>query len=81
MAFAVSAPVDCVPLVAWLPDHPPEAAHEVALLDDHVRVELLPLAIVLGLALRVTVGAASGDVTDTVAAWVALPPAPVQLRA
>ena len=28
--MAVSAPVDCEPLVATEPDHPPEAVHEVA---------------------------------------------------
>ena len=41
-------------------------------------VELLPLATVLGLAERLTVGAAV--VTETVADWTALPPLPVQLR-
>jgi hypothetical protein len=76
---AVSAPVDCEPLVASLPDQPPEAAQAVAFVVDQVKVELLPLAMELGLAARVTVGAGVGEVTDTVAAWVALPPAPVQL--
>jgi hypothetical protein len=61
----VSAPVDWVPLVALLPDQPPEAVQAVVLLEDHVRVELPPEAIVLGPALMLTVGA--DDVTDTVA--------------
>jgi hypothetical protein len=61
----VSAPVDWVPLVALLPDQPPEAVQAVALVEDQVRVELAPEAIVLGPALMLTVGAA--DVTDTVA--------------
>ena len=37
------------------PVQAPEAEHEVALLDDHVRVEAAPLATVLGLALKLTV--------------------------
>lgn len=61
----MSAPVDCAPLAALLPDQPPEAVHTVAFAEDHVRVELPAEAIVLGLALRVMVGA--DDVTDTVA--------------
>ena len=69
--------MDVDPLVAWAPDQAPEAAHEVALVEDHVSVELAPLAMVLGLALRLTVGA--GGVTDTVADCDALPPAPVQV--
>ncbi len=56
--------MDDEPLIALAPDQAPEAAHEIALLDDHVIVELAPLATVLGLALRLTVGA--GGVTETV---------------
>ena len=51
---------------------------EVAFLDDQDKVELLPLAMVLGLALKLTVGA--GEVTVTVADCAALPPAPVQVN-
>ena len=80
VAFAVRAPVDWEPLVAWLPDQPPEAVHEVAFVVDQLKVELLPLAMELGLAARLTVGAGVGEVTETVAAWVALPPAPVQVN-
>jgi hypothetical protein len=74
----VSAPLDWEPLIALLPDQPPEAVHAVALFEAHVRVALLPLATVLGLALMltVTVGLA---LTDTVADCAALPPGPVQL--
>ncbi len=57
MAFAESAPVDCEPLVALLPDQAPDAVHVVALLDDQVNVALFPLVIVLGLTVRVTFGA------------------------
>ena len=38
--FEVRAPVDCEPLVALVPDHAPEAAHEVAWIVDQVRVAL-----------------------------------------
>jgi hypothetical protein len=55
VALAVREPVDCEPLVAFEPVQPPEAEHEVALLDDHVKVEAEPLATVLGLALKLTV--------------------------
>ena len=78
VALALSAPVDCEPLTGMLPDHAPDAEHDVALVADQVRVELLPLITELGLALRLTVGA--GDFTDTVADCEALPPAPVQVK-
>ena len=71
--------MDCEPLVALLPDHPPEAVHAVALVADQVSVELAPLATVLGLADKVTTGA--GGVTETVADWLALPPPPEQASA
>jgi hypothetical protein len=77
VALAVSAPVDCEPLAALLPDQAPEAVQEVALVADQVNVELPPLATVLGLAAKITVGA--GEVTETVADCVALPPVPVQV--
>ena len=77
MAFALRAPVDCEPLAALAPDQAPDAVHAEALLEDHVRVALLPLATVLGLATSATVGA--GGVTDTVIDWDALPPAPAQV--
>jgi len=49
----------------------------VALVDDQVNDDAAPLLTVVGLAARVTVGA--GEVTDTVADCVALPPLPVQV--
>ena len=61
----MSAPVDWVPRVPLLPDQAPEAVQAVALVEDHVSVELPPEAIVLGPELMLTVGA--NDVTDTVA--------------
>ena len=78
MALAFRAPVDCEPLVALAPDQAPEAVQAVVLLDGPGQDgELLPLAIVLGLAVKLTVGA---DVlTETIAVCVALPPVPVQV--
>jgi hypothetical protein len=55
--FAFSAPVDFEPLMAILPDHPPDAVHAVALLEDQVNMALFPLVIVLGLTDRATFGA------------------------
>jgi hypothetical protein len=75
--LAVSAPVDFEPPVPIVPDQAPEATQDVALVADQVIMELLPLATVLGLADKLTVGAA--EVTETVADWDALPPLPVQL--
>jgi hypothetical protein len=58
--LALRAPVDCEPRTALLPDHAPEALHEVALADDQVKVELPPFATVLGLALMLTVAVGFG---------------------
>jgi hypothetical protein len=76
--FALSAPVDCEPLVALLPDHAPEAVHADAFVVDQLKVEALPLATVLGVALSWTVAAGCG-VTVTIADWTALPPGPVHV--
>ncbi len=75
--MAVSAPVDCEPLVALVPDHAPEPVHAVALLDDQVNVEAAPLLMVLGAAAKLTVGVAA--VTETIADCEAVPPVPVQV--
>jgi hypothetical protein len=61
----VSAPVDWVPLVDLLPVQPPDAVQVVALVVLQVRAELAPAAMLLGVARKLTVGAA--DVTETVA--------------
>jgi hypothetical protein len=79
VAPAVSAPLDCEPLRAMLPDQAPDALHAVAWAVDQLSVELPPLATVLGLADRLMVGAGVGVVTATVTDWLALPPAPEQL--
>ena len=54
--MAVSAPVDCDPLRAFVPAQAPEAVQDVALADDHVKLALAPLVTVLGLALMLIVG-------------------------
>jgi hypothetical protein len=73
---AVIGPTDWLPFVAVLLLQPPVAAHEVALVELQVSVELAPLARLVGLALKVTVGA---DTTVTVAEPLPLPPVPVQV--
>jgi hypothetical protein len=78
VALAVSAPVDCEPLRALLPDQVPEAVQAVAWVDDHVRVALPPLVIALGPTLRLTVG--SGALTETVVDCTALPAGPRQVN-
>jgi hypothetical protein len=77
VVLTFKAPVDSVPRAVLVPNQPPEAVHEVALVDAQVIVVLLPWEIVLGLALIWTVGAA--EATDTVADCVAVPPTPVQV--
>lgn len=69
--------MDCEPLRALAPDQAPPAVQAVAWVDDHVRPALPPLVMVLGLATRLTVGAAG--VTDTVVDCAAFPPAPEQV--
>jgi len=64
------------PAVAMLPDHAPDPEQLVALLDDHERFELCPLAIVVGLAASDTV---VGGATVTDADFETVPPVPVQV--
>jgi hypothetical protein len=75
--LADSAPVDCEPLKALVPDQAPEAVQAVALVADQLNVALLPLVTALGPTLRLTVGAR--DLTETVADWTAVPPGPEQV--
>ena len=76
--LTVKAPVDSEPDVAFEPLQAPLAVQLVALVDDHVSVELPPGATGLGLALIVTVGVVLVTVTVTEASVV--PPLPVQLK-
>lgn len=78
MTLALSGPVDCDPLVGLEPFQLPLAVQEVALVTDHVSVELPPDVIDEGLALRLTVGAVADVVTVTLCD--ALPPGPVHVR-
>lgn len=71
--------MDSDPVMALAPSHAPDAAHEVALLDDQVRVDALPLLTVLGLALKLTVTVGFA-LTVTVAVCADVPPAPLQVR-
>lgn len=75
--FAVDVSVEVLrePLVASAPFHPPEAVQEVALVADQLKVEAAPFFTVLGLADKVTAGAAA--VTETVVDCVVLPPEPL----
>jgi hypothetical protein len=74
----VSAPLDWLPEVVLVPVHAPEARHEVALVEDQVRVEAPPLVIDVGLAVSDTVGA--GGTTVTVTEALPVPPGPAQAR-
>ena len=76
----VNAPLDWLPEIALLPDHAPEAAQELALVDDQVSVEDTPLRTDVGFAESVTVGAGPVLVTVTVVEALALPPDPVHVR-
>lgn len=79
----VSAPLDWLPDVALVPDQAPEALQLVASVADQTRFDAEPLATLVGLALKLRVGRGGGGGacwTVTVTVWVALPPAPVQVK-
>ncbi len=69
--------MDCEPLTAFAPDHPPEAVQEVVLVEVQVSVALPPLVMALGPTLSVTTGVAV--LTETVVDCAALPPGPMQV--
>jgi hypothetical protein len=77
--LAVRTPVDCDPDRPLVPDQAPDAVQDVALDELQFNVELVPLAMVLGVAEMLTAGGFA--FTDTVTDWVAEPPAPVQVNA
>ena len=58
-----------------VPVQPPDAMHDVAFVDVHVKTDVAPLAIEAELALNVTVGSGA---TLIIADCVVVPPAPVQ---
>jgi hypothetical protein len=64
------------------PLQPPLAVHDVALFDDHVRVEELPAVIEVGLGTIDAVGGGMTALTDTVTDLATEPPlVPVQVKA
>ena len=69
-----------MPLVANAPLQPPEAVHDVALVELQVSVEAPPLAIVLGLAVSEAVGTGLAVTVTVAAAAVLVPPEPVHER-
>ena len=73
----MSAPVLCVPLIAFAPLQPPEAVQEAAPIELQVRVEAPPLATDAGFAVNVTVSA--GTTVTVAAATLLVPPVPVQV--
>ena len=78
VVFAVSAPVDWLPLVAFAPANvPPVAVQEVALVELQVSVDVPPPAIVAGFAVSVAVGL--GAIVTVAVAAVLVPPVPVQV--
>ncbi len=78
----VRVPVDCEPDVVLSPDQAPEAVHESAFVELHVKVAVPPLGTAVGLAPSSTVGAGGGGVPDTttVTDCVAVPPEPEHVR-
>jgi len=77
--LAVSVPVGAEPLGALAPLHPPPAVQASASVDDQDRVDEPLNSTVVGEADSVTLGV-GGGLTLTVTLWLALPPAPVQVR-
>lgn len=77
VSLVFSAGVVNEPVTALVPDQSPVATQDVALVLVHVRAEVLPALMVLGLAVSETLGADPGTVTVT--DCVALPPMPSQV--
>ena len=67
--------VDFDPLVPCEPDHPPDAVHDVALLELQVNWAALPDDTLVGFAVSDTVGTPAATATDV--EFVAVPPEPV----
>ena len=74
----VRGPVDCEPFGLLLPDHAPDALHEVVLALVQVSVDALPDSTVGGEARSVAVG--PSPLTVTVVLCVEEPPGPVQVN-
>ena len=76
--LAVRAPVLCVPLVVLVPLQPPEAVHELALVELHDKVEELPRVTEAGFTPSATV--ATGTTVTRAVTTLLLPPVPVQVN-
>jgi hypothetical protein len=60
--------VFCEPEMAFVPDHPPEAVHELVFVELQVNVDALPETTEVGLANMLTVGVAADGTTVPVPA-------------
>jgi hypothetical protein len=78
VVVCASVEVTCVPDIALVPVHPPEAEQLVALLELQVNVDVPPCATWAGFADKVTVGTGGRALTTTFADCVVEPPGPVQ---
>jgi hypothetical protein len=67
------------PIVACVPVHPPDAVHDVALVEDHVRVELPPVVMLVALVDKLTVGATLAVTVTVALAGADVPLAPLQV--
>jgi hypothetical protein len=67
VVLVLRLPVLCDPETPFVPDHPPDAVHSVALVEFQVREEEDPEVTEVGLAASWTVGAAGAAFTVTVA--------------
>ena len=76
---ATRGPVEALADSAWLPDHPPDATQLDASVELQVSVDACPEPTVVGLALNVTLGAATGWLTLTETVRATLPPVPAQV--
>lgn len=77
--IVLRAPVDWVPLVAFVPVQSPAAAQDVALVVLQESVDALPWTRAFGVALSARVGGGFGGATFTVTDCDPDPPAPVQV--
>jgi hypothetical protein len=72
----LTAPVPWLPLTPRRPLQPPEAVHEVALVEFHVNVAAPPATTTVGAAVNVTV--AAGIIVTVLTRDAVVPPGPVQ---
>ena len=63
MVVTLTAPVLALPLVGSFPDHPLEAVQLVAFVEDQLSIAEPPLLTLVGVALRLTVGATVAALT------------------